>query len=334
VTTVAIAKLTDGREFDAAEGTSLLDAALAAGIVLPYSCRTGRCSTCKAKVRSGSTRAIIGESGLTPGESDEGWILTCARTAASDVVLEAEDLAGVALPAPRTLPCRISQLEHLAPDVLRVLLRFPPTADFAFIAGQYVDLIGPTGTRRSYSLANASFAEKTLELHIRAVEGGAMSEYWFGQAKDNDLLRLYGPLGTFFLRDIAGNDLIFLATGTGIAPVKSMLESMVHLPADQRPKSLTVLWGGRKPHDLYLDVAGVPGEHTYIPVLSRPDEAWCGAKGYVQDVLLALNRPLEKAAVYACGSDTMIRSAKEVLIRRGLPSDRFYSDAFVSSGVN
>jgi CDP-4-dehydro-6-deoxyglucose reductase len=285
-------------------------------------------------VRSGSTRAIIGESGLTLGESDEGWILTCARTAASDVVLEAEDLAGVALPAPRTLPCRISGLEHLAPDVLRVLLRFPPTADFAFIAGQYVDLIGPTGTRRSYSLANASFAEKTLELHIRAVEGGAMSEYWFGQAKINDLLRLYGPLGTFFLRDIAGNDLIFLATGTGIAPVKSMLESMVHLPAHQRPKSLTVLWGGRKPHDLYLDVAGVPGEHTYIPVLSRPDEAWCGAKGHVQDVLLALNRPLEKAAVYACGSDSMIRSAKEVLIRRGLPSDRFYSDAFVSSGVN
>jgi CDP-4-dehydro-6-deoxyglucose reductase len=334
VTAVAIAKLADGREFHAAEGTSLLDAALAAGVVLPYSCRTGRCSTCKAKVRSGSTRAIIGESGLTPGESDEGWILTCARTAASDVVLEAEDLAGVALPAPRTLPCRISQLVHLAPDVLRVVLRFPPTADFAFIAGQYVDLIGPTGTRRSYSLANASFAEKTLELHIRAVEGGAMSQYWFGQAKVNDLLRLYGPLGTFFLRDIAGNDLIFLATGTGIAPIKSMLESVAHLPVDQRPRSLTVLWGGRKRHDLYLDVAGIPGDHAYIPVLSRPDEEWSGAKGYVQDALLALNRPLEEATVFACGSDTMIRSAKEALTKRGLPSGRFYSDAFVSSGVN
>jgi CDP-4-dehydro-6-deoxyglucose reductase len=334
VTAVPIAKLADGREFDAAEGSSLLDAALAAGIVLPYSCRTGRCSTCKAKVRSGSTRAILGESGLTPGESDEGWILTCARTAVSDVVLEAEDLAGVTLPVPKTQPCRISQLEHLAPDVLRVVLRFPPTADFAFIAGQYVDLIGPSGTRRSYSLANASFAEKTLELHVRAVEGGAMSQYWFGQAKINDLLRLYGPLGTFFLRDIAGADLIFLATGTGIAPVKAMLESMVHLPGDQRPKSVTVLWGGRKMRDLYLDVAGISGGHTYIPVLSRPDETWSGAKGYVQDVLLTLNRPLEKARIYACGSDSMIRSAKAILTSRGLPSDRFYSDAFVSSGVN
>ena len=331
---MAIAKLADGREFDAGEGISLLDAALAAGIVLPYSCRTGRCSTCKAKVRSGSTRVIIGESGLVPGESDEGWILTCARTATSDVVLEAEDLAGVALPAPKTLPCRIAQLEHLAPDVLKVVLRFPPTADFAFIPGQYVDLIGPTGTRRSYSLANASFAEKTLELHIRAVEGGAMSQYWFGQAKVNDLLRLYGPLGTFFLRDIAGNDLILLATGTGIAPIKAMLESVVHLPVEQRPRSLTVFWGGRKSHDLYLDVAGIPGDHAYIPVLSRPDEEWSGAKGYVQDVLVASNRPLEEAAVYACGSDTMIRSAKEALIKRGLPSGRFYSDAFVSSGVN
>lgn len=334
MTVVAIAKLVDGPEFDAPEGTSLLDAALAAGIVLPYSCRTGRCSTCKAKVRSGSTHVVLGESGLTPGESDEGWILTCARSAASDLVLEAQDLAGVTLPVSRTLPCRISQLEHLAPDVLRVVLRFPPTADFSFIAGQYVDLIGPSGTRRSYSLANASFTDKTLELHIRAVEGGAMSQYWFGQAKINDLLRLYGPLGTFFLRDIAGADLIFLATGTGIAPVKAMLESMAHLPVDQRPSSTTVLWGGRKMHDLYLDVAGIPGDHTYIPVLSRPDEAWSGAKGYVQDVLAALNRPLEQAAVYACGSDTMIRSAKAVLTRRGLPSDRFYSDAFVSSGVN
>lgn len=331
---MVIAKLADGREFHVAEGASLLDGALAAGIVLPYSCRTGRCSTCKAKVRSGSTRAIIGESGLTPDESDEGWILTCARTAASDVVLEAEDLAGVALPAPKTLPCRISQLDYLAPDVLRVVLRFPPTADFAFIAGQYVDLIGPTGVRRSYSLANASFAEKTLELHIRAVEDGAMSQYWFGQAKVNDLLRLYGPLGTFFLRDIAGNDLIFLATGTGIAPIKAMLESMAQLPVDQRPRSSTVLWGGRKDQDLYLDVAGIPGDHTYIPVLSRAEEAWAGARGYVQDVLLALNRPLDEAAVYACGSDTMIRGAKEALTKRGLPSSRFYSDAFVSSGVN
>lgn len=331
---MAIAKLAGGREFDAAEGTSLLDAALAAGIVLPYSCRTGRCSTCKAKVRSGTTHALIGESGLTPAEADEGWILTCARSAASDVVLEAEDLAGVALPTPRTLPCRIAQLEHLAPDVLRVVLRFPPTADFAFIAGQYVDLIGPTGTRRSYSLANASFAAKTLELHIRAVEGGAMSAYWFGQAKVNDLLRLYGPLGTFFLRDMADKDLIFLATGTGIAPIKAMLEAMEHLPADQRPRSTTVFWGARRPHDLYLDVAGLPGNHTYVPVLSRPDETWSGATGYVQDAVLALDRPLAQAAVYACGSDTMIRSAKEVLTRHGLSSDRFYSDAFVSSGVN
>ena len=334
MTAVAIAKLADGPEFEAGEGTTLLDAALAAGIVLPYSCRTGRCSTCKAKVRSGTTRALIAESGLAPGEAEEGWILTCARAAVSDVVLEAEDLAGVTLHAPRTLPCRIAQLAHLAPDVIRVVLRVPPAADFAFIAGQYVDLIGPGGTRRSYSLANASFADKTLELHIRAVDGGAMSRYWFGQAKVNDLLRLHGPLGTFFLRDVARRDLIFLATGTGIAPVKAMLESMAQLPVGQRPASTMVLWGGRKPHDLYLDVAAIPGDHAYIPVLSRPEEDWSGARGYVQDVLSALNPPLGEATVYACGSDTMIHGAKDLLAKCGLGPGRFYSDAFVSSGVN
>lgn len=328
---MAIAKLTDGREFHASEGTSLLDAALAAGVVLPYSCRTGRCSTCKAKVRSGSTSPLVAETGLTQEESGEGWILTCARTADSDVVLETEDLGGITLPAPRTLACRISQMERLAPDVLRVLLRLPPTAAFAFIPGQYVDVIGQTGIRRSYSLANASFADKTLELQIRAVDGGAMSEYWFGQAKVNDLLRLYGSLGTFFLRDIADIDLLFLATGTGIAPIKAMLESIAQLPAGQRPRSSTILWGGRSRQDLYMDVASIPGSHTYIPVLSRPDEAWSGATGYVQDVLLTLNRSLQESTVYACGSEAMIRSAKKVLTESGLPSKRFYSDAFVCS---
>ena len=331
---MAIAKLADGREFLASEGISLLDAALAADVVLPYSCRTGRCSTCKAKVLSGSTRPLIGESGLTPNELDEGWILTCARTADSDVMLEAEGLGSVTFPVPKNLPCRISHLERLAPDVLGVMLRLPPTTDFSFIPGQYIDVIAPNGIRRSYSLANANFADKVLELHIRAVEGGAMSQYWFNQAKLNDLLRLNGPLGTFFLRETANLDLIFLATGTGIAPVKAILESMTYLTPEQRPKSVVVLWGGRQSQDLYLDVAEIPGDHTYIPVQSRPGEGWSGAKGYVQDVLLCIVPDLKNAAIYACGSDAMIHSAKERLVDAGLPLKRFYSDAFVCSGIN
>lgn len=329
-----IISLSVGKNFYSLLGTTILDAASQAQIALPYSCKTGRCSTCKCKVITGTTRALHHESGLTEQEKAEGWILNCVRTVESDVVLEVDDLGGVEIPAAKTWPCRISEIKLLAPDVVQVLLRLPPTANFRFLPGQYIDVIGPNGIRRSYSLANSNYADKLLELHIRAVEGGAMSDYWFNQAKPNDLLRLNGPLGTFFLRETAGIDLIFLATGTGIAPVKAMLESMAHLSPDLRPKTVTVLWGGRKSQDLYFNVNDIPGPHTYIPVQSRPSDGWSGSKGYIQDVLLDTKQDLINAAVYACGSDVMIHSAKNRLVQAGLPAKRFYSDAFVSSGIN
>jgi len=329
---VANIHLTSGREFTAESGVSLLDAASAAGIALPYSCRTGRCSTCKALVQRGQTRPLTDEVGLSLEEVEAGWILACARTAETDVTLDIEDLGTVQLPQPRTLPCRIAELERLAPDVLRVKLRLPPTATFSFIPGQYIDVIGTNGIRRSYSLANSNCSEKLLELHIRAVNSGSMSDYWFNHAELNDLLRLNGPLGTFFLRECKNTDIFFLATGTGIAPVKAILESLIHVPEDQQPKSVTVFWGGRKPEDFYIDIAAIPGKHRYIPVISRPNESWTGVKGYIQDILLSTAPDLSNAAVYACGSGNMIHTAKKLLINGGLPSARFYSDAFVSSG--
>lgn len=326
--------LTSGKRFPAAPGMSLLDAATQADVALPYSCRTGRCSTCKCKVLQGETVALQAETGLTAAEQAEGWILGCVREAASDVLLEVEDLGGITLPTPRTLPCRIASLDKLAPDVLKVTLRLPPTADFHFMAGQYIDVIGPGGLRRSYSLARAMASDRLLELHIRAVKGGAMSHYWFAQAQVNDLLRLHGPLGTFFLRDPRDLDVILLATGTGLAPVKAMLESLADAPAEAQPRSVRVLWGGRVPTDLYLDLRSIAGPHEDIPVLSRAGNEWGGARGHVQDVLLGLQPDLAHAAVYACGSDAMIHSAREALVQAGLPRQRFYSDAFVCSATH
>ena len=201
---------------------------------------------------SGTSVALHEELGLTESEKAEGWILSCVRSATSDMVLEVEDLGGVSLPAAKTVPCRIQELKRLANDVMQIRLHLPPTADFSYLPGQYIDVIGPAGIRRSYSLANAHGTDKHLELHVRAVPGGAMSEYWFQQAKVNDLLRLNGPLGTFFLRQVAGLDLVFLATGTGIAPVKSMFEGISALSADKQPRSVTLYWGGRKPPRLIL----------------------------------------------------------------------------------
>jgi len=329
-----IINLNSGKYFNSTSGLSILHAAELANLNMPYSCKTGRCSACKCRVLSGSTYAMHPETGLSQTDKAEGWILSCVRAAETDLFLEVEDLGGLELPAIKTLPCRISQIERLAQDVIGVSLRLPPTADFSFIPGQYIDIIGPNSIRRSYSLANADFISKTLELHIRELPGGQMSEYWFNQAKINDLLRLNGPLGTFFLREIADRDLIFLATGTGIAPVKSMLESLSLRKDNRRPRSTKVLWGGRSIEDLYFNVNEVPGDFTFTPVLSRPSGNWSGAKGYVQEILLNYKQDLKNAVVYACGSNNMIQSAKSLLIASGLSSRNFYADAFVSSGTH
>jgi CDP-4-dehydro-6-deoxyglucose reductase len=320
--------------FDAKDDESILDASMRSKVALSYSCRMGRCSVCKCRVIRGQTLALRDEIGLSEEEKVAGWILSCVRRARTDLELEADALVDCALPPVVTLPCRIHSLQKLASDVLKVVLRLPPNATFTFLPGQYIDVIAHGGTRRSYSLATANSAEKLLELHIRAVPGGVMSEYWFERAKVDDLLRLSGPLGTFFLRNVTGLDLVFLATGTGIAPVKAILEGMENMPIKSRPHSVAVYWGGRTSKDLYWDVTSSFAQYRYVPVLSRGEGGWSGVRGYVQQALIADLPNLAKTAVYACGSDIMIRSAREVLLNAGLPEQRFLSDAFVCSAVS
>jgi CDP-4-dehydro-6-deoxyglucose reductase, E3 len=326
---VPLIHLPNGKAFEADSGETLLDAGLRAGVTLPYSCRTGRCSTCRCRVSAGTTVALHAETGLEPADRADGWVLACVRSATSDVTLDVEDLG--ALAPVLTVPCRIHAIERLAPDVLRILLRLPPTTQFDYRPGQYVDMIGPGGVRRSYSIANSSSTDRRIELHVRQVEGGAMSAYWFDLARPNDLLRLRGPLGTFFLRDIAALDLVFLATGTGIAPVKAILESLSSLPKGQAPRTTSVYWGGRHETDLYWSPE--QAEVRFVRVLSRADASWQGARGHVQDVFAATAPDLARTAVYACGSDAMIHAAHSRLVAAGLPERRFSSDAFVCSAA-
>jgi CDP-4-dehydro-6-deoxyglucose reductase len=209
-------------------------------------------------------------------------------------------------------------------------LRLPPSSNFKILPGQYVDIIGPLGLRRSYSVAN-HVTDNILEFHVGEVDGGCLSDYWFGEAKINDLLRLNGPLGTFFLRSIKEQDVVFLATGTGIAPIKAMIESVKLLAFGDRPKSLTVFWGGRTLDDLYFDPSADHELLRYVPVLSRSAVDWEGQQGYVQDAFLNEHPELSNCVVYACGSEKMIRSSFEILVKSGLSKKKFFSDAFLSS---
>jgi CDP-4-dehydro-6-deoxyglucose reductase len=319
--------LANGAGFEAGPDETLLDAARRQGLVLEHSCRTGRCGVCKAPVLSGETRAIGNEEALTPAEQAQGVVLTCARAAVTDVALGIEDLGRLAGIEVKTLPARVDSVEALAPDVVRVVLRLPPSAGFAFLPGQYIDVIAPAGARRSYSLAAAPRPDGKLELHIRQVPGGELSAWWFGAAKANDLLRFEGPFGTFCRREKALTP-IFMVTGTGYAPARAMLQEMA---AQGVAGPAWLYWGCRRPADLY-DAAEFPGlDLRYVPVLSRAGEDWNGRRGHVQDAVLADHPDLSGAVVYACGSDAMIHAARERLLAAGLPAHHFYSDAFVAS---
>ena len=307
----------------------MLAAAEAASIRLPYSCRSGRCSSCKCRI-DGPSVTTSDELGLSEAERSGGWSLACVRVATGSVTLSVEDLTDLKLPASRIVPAKIGSLEKLSPDVLRVRLRLPPGTSFDFASGQYADVIGPGGIRRSYSLAKRADGGG-IELHIRRVDGGAMSDYWFGQAKLNDLLRIDGPRGTFTLRSNPQTDVVFLATGTGIAPVKAMLEEIASLAPKDRPRSVRLFWGGRHREDLYWDPHEALEDVVYVPTLSRADAVWQGERGYVQDVALAAGANLDATQVYACGSDAMIRGARTAFERAGLPERAFFSDAFVAS---
>lgn len=321
--------LTSGRCFSSEPGQSLLEAAETSGLTLPYSCRSGRCSTCKSKV-SGATDVLLDEAGLSADEKADGWVLACARAAKSDLTLDIQDFSGLKLPEAKMIPVKIDALDVLSRDVIGVRLRLPPGRTMDFLAGQYADVIGPGGIRRSYSFAKSPQAD-ALEFHIRRVDGGAMSAYWFYEAKVNDLLRLYGPKGTFVLRHSPTTDVVFLATGTGIAPVKSMTEWIAAQPEHMRPRSIQIFWGGRTEEDLYWDPSGLMDRISYEPVLSRASIDWHGARGHVQDTFLTINTELDEMQVYACGSSKMIHSARLALISQGLAPDAFFSDAFVAS---
>ncbi|KAF1045175.1 FAD-binding oxidoreductase [Xylophilus sp.] len=315
---------------------SMQRAARSAGVVLQHSCRTGRCGACKCRVIQGQTQRLGSDESLSVAEKVQGWILTCTFAAAdSELQLDTEDVSILANYPARTTPCRIDGLELLAPDVMRVTLRFPPNGAPLYLAGQYADVIGPGGIRRSYSIANAPDASGKVELHVRRVPGGALSRYWFEQARAGDLLRLDGPKGSFYLRDVAGLDLVFMATGTGYAPVQAMLAALTARELSEQPRSITLYWGGRTPADLYRRPSAPAGAaFRFVPVLSRADNSWSGARGYVQHALLADRQTFDSSAVYACGSMTMIADASTVLEGAGLPNRRFFSDAFVSSSAH
>jgi CDP-4-dehydro-6-deoxyglucose reductase len=327
-------------QFQANPDQSILDAALAAGIVLPYSCRSGACSTCKAKVVSGQLEEGARPSQvLSTDEIEQGYALLCQAHAASDLVVESRDVRLATDIQIRKLPARVISIERPSSDVAVLKLQLPAAETFRFYAGQYIELLLKDGHRRSYSMANPPHSAQVLELHIRHLPGGLFTDHVFAagstQMKEREILRLEGPHGSFYLREDSDLPIILLASGTGFAPIKSIVEHMVHHDI-QRPISL--YWGGRRPADLYMhDLATswaktIPG-FQYVPVVSNalPEDNWSGRTGFVHQAVMEDFADMSGYQVYACGAPIVVDSARrEFTALCKLDAEAFFADAFTS----
>lgn len=318
----------ENKAFEGVSNQSILDSALEASLVFEYSCKTGQCGVCKTTLLDGEVIELQSQIALTEQQQQKNQILTCCCAPKTDILIDAEDLSALHGLETKTLPARISTIKKHTADILAVTLRLPPTANFKFLEGQYLDVI-QNNIRRSYSIASTT-SQKEIRLLIKRFENGKMSDYWFNQAKENDLLRIEGPKGTFFLRDHS-KSLLCLATGTGIAPIISILKSLDENEDYLQQQPISVYWGNRYPEEFFWQPEFKKLNVEFFKVCSKPTTDWMQETGYVQNIAIQKQPGLVDCAVYACGSNDMIQSAKQLFTEAGLSENQFYSDAFVQS---
>ena len=322
-----------GHKFTAQPGQTVLEAALDAGFSLPYGCRNGACGACKGKLLEGQVDyGDIQEGALTDEDRRRGYALFCAAKPQGDLTIEVKEI-GAAKDIPvKTLPCRVERMEKRGDDVMVLWLKLPANERLQFLPGQYIDFLLKDGKRRSFSLANAPEEDALLELHIRHVPGGLFTDQVFQTMKVKDILRINGPLGSFFLRE-SDKPVIFVAGGTGFAPMKSLLAHAFH---HQNDRQMVLYWGARTLKDIYMPELPAQWQQeqanfSFIPVLSRPlaEDNWAGRTGHVHEAVLADFADLSGYQVYCCGAPAMVDAARRDFIARGLPEDEFYADSFV-----
>jgi len=313
---------------------TILDAALRAGINLPHSCRGGHCASCRARIVGGSIQYRNGRPlGLMEQEERDGYALLCqALPAVADVSVQVRVIKPVAEVHVQHLPCRIERLQPLAPDVMAVFLRLPAVEQFAFAAGQYVDVMLDGNRRRSFSIANPPHDAKFLELHVRRVAHGEFTSQIFGEASLKTLLRLEGPLGQLWFREDSERPAILVGGGTGYAPLRSMLRHLLER-GDQRP--LHLYWGAQTREGLYEDsvlrewCVRYPNL-TYTPVLTvaPENEDWIGRRGWVHTAVIEDHPSLRNFDVYAAGPPAMIETLRTDFSAHGLPPAQLFFDSF------
>ena len=328
-----------GRAFATQASEAILTAAIRNGVGLPYGCKDGACSSCKCKKLSGSVvHGPHSDRALTAEEEAAGMILPCCATPTSDVVIESRHVTDESAFPIKKMPVRVQTITRLSPDVVQLRLQLPAADTFRYHAGQYIEFLLAGGVRRAYSMALAPHHQEEapgLELHIRHTPGGLFTDHVFGAMKEREILRIEGPFGSFFLQEGSHKPMVLLASGTGFAPIKALIEHLQH-KGITRPAVL--YWGGRRPQDLYMHdwlqarCAEMPHLH-YVPVVSDAlaEDNWQGRTGFVHQAVLDDFADLSGHEVYACGAPIVVDSARTSFTKqRGLPEDAFFADAFVT----
>ncbi len=330
-----------GKQFSVEADEHVLEAALRQGVVLPYGCKNGACGSCKAQVVEGEfQQGPHSQNALKPEEAARGQALLCCTTAGSDLVVQARVVAGAGDIPMRKMPSRVAAIERPAPDVAVLRLQLPANERLQYLAGQYLELILRDGTRRSYSMARAPHDAEQLELHVRHVPGGKFTDTLFGAAtpalKERDILRFEGPMGTFFLREDSDKPMVLLASGTGFAPIKAIVEHVIH-KGIQRP--IVLYWGGRRPQDLYMNALAEQWARElptlrYVPVVSDAlsEDGWSGRTGFVHRAVMEDLPDLSGHQVYVCGAPVVVDAAhRDFTTLCGLPDEEFYADSFTTA---
>ena len=324
------------RSFATIQGETVLSAGIRQGIALPYGCKDGACGSCKCKLISGSVQhGTHQDKALSQEEKANGMVLTCCATATSDLVLESRQVTELGALPIKKMPTRVSSMVKASHDVMVLQLQLPANETFNYRAGQYLEFILRDGVRRSYSMASAPQANSKVELHIRHMPGGKFTDHVFGELKERDILRVEGPFGSFFLREDSKKPMVFLASGTGFAPIKALIEQLMS-QGSARP--VTFYWGARRPEDLYMhqwvleQLPKLP-QLRYVPVVSdaTTEDAWTGRTGFVHRAVLQDFPDLSAHQVYACGAPIVVESAQKDFTQLcQLPMEEFFADSFTS----
>ena len=317
-----------GLEFHVKPSQTILEGAIASGITLPYGCQDGACGSCKGKVISG--KYFLNEyqsSALTDSDIKAGNTLYCKSMAQEDLVIEPNIPEVYDQYSPKVLPVKVESLTRLNHDVMQMFLKLPAKETFRFKAGQYIEFIMGDSSRRAFSMANAPL-DSMIELHLRLIEGGKFTSFVFNEMKEKSIHRIEGPIGQFYLRD-SEKPIIFIAGGTGFAPIKSIIEDMI---ANKNKRKIYLYRGVRSEKDFYMNelvndwIKKLEGL-TYIPVVEDglSEDA---RSGYVHHAVLEDFKNLNDIQVYCCGAPGLVENAFKDLTKSGLPDDQFFADAF------